>query len=157
MVQRAVKVISSQGKIFTLQQSVSSFRYLLTQQIFATDVSQKIPNCLTDCTERQKVLHRERFVKNLEKLNEVLRRVTLTPLIDKFIITDITCEKPKQKEEYCLKKIVASQRKIDMKIAAKFRDILKYDVMESNMLYNGDVTAKTREVKNYRRDTEYLT
>ena len=34
IVQRTVKVISSQGKIFTLQQSISSFRYLLTQQIF---------------------------------------------------------------------------------------------------------------------------
>ena len=102
-------------------------------------------------------MHRERFVKNLGKLNEDLHRVTLTPLIDKFIITEIICEKPKQKEEYCLEKTAASQRKTDMKIAAKLRDILKYNVMESNILYNGDVAAKTREVKNYRRDTKYLT
>ena len=39
MVQQAVKVISSQGNISTLQQSASSFRNLLTRQNFPTDVS----------------------------------------------------------------------------------------------------------------------
>ena len=51
MVQRAVKVILSHGNIFALQQSVSSFRNLLTQQNFPNDVSQKILNCLSDGTE----------------------------------------------------------------------------------------------------------
>ena len=42
-----------QGNIFNLQQLASSFRNLLTQQNFPTDVSQMNLNCLSDDTERQ--------------------------------------------------------------------------------------------------------
>ena len=99
MVQRAVKVISSQGNIFTLQQSVSSFRNLLTQQNFLTDVSQNIFNCLSDGTERYNVFQRERFVEESKKMSEIIYKVKLPLLTNKFIITDITCEKPKQKKK----------------------------------------------------------
>ena len=144
MVQRAVKVISSQGNIFTLQQSVSSFRNLLTQQNFPANVSQKILNCLSVGTERYTVFHKERFVEKSKILSEVIHKVKLPPLTDKFIITDITHEKPKQKEKSSPKEIAASERKIDIAKAkgGELRDILKYDAMESNMLYDNDVTAK---------------
>ena len=152
MVQRAVKVISSQGNIFTLQQSLSSFQNLITQQNFTTDVSQKVLNCLSDGTERYKVFHREQFVDKSKKLSEVMHKVKLPlpPLTDKFIIIDITCEKPKQKEQKCPKEIAVSQRKTDITKGKgwKLRDILKYDVMESNMLYDGDVMAKHEKSKN---------
>ena len=106
MVQRAVKVISSQGNIFTLQQSVSSLRNLLTQQNFPTDVSQKILNCLSEGTERLKVFYRERFVEKSKKLSEVIHKVKLPPLSDKFIITDIICERAKQKEKTGQRKLL---------------------------------------------------
>ena len=149
MVQQAVKVISSQGNIFTLQQSVSSFRNFLIQQNFPADVSQKSLNCLSEGTERHKFFHRERFAEKSEKLSEVIHKVKLPPLTNKFIITDITCEKSKQKEKYCPKETAASQRKIDNAKGkqGESRDILKYDVMESNMLYCIDVTAKHERSK----------
>ena len=81
-------MISSQGNCFILQQSVSLFQNLLTQQNIPTDVSQKILNCLPDGTERYKVFHREQFVEKLKKLSKVIHKVKLPP-------TDITCEKPK--------------------------------------------------------------
>ena len=74
MAQQAVKVISSQGNIFTLQQSASSFRNLLTRQNFPTDVSQKILNCLSDGAERYKVFHRGRFVEKSKNLIEVIHK-----------------------------------------------------------------------------------
>ena len=138
MAQRAVKVISSQGNIFTL-----------TQQNFPTDVSQDILNCLSDGMETYKVFRRERFVEKSKKLSEVIYKVKLQPLTDKFTITDITCEKPKQKERNCTKEIAASWRKIDIKKGkgGEQRDILKHDVTESNVLYDGDVMAKREKSK----------
>ena len=47
MVQQAVKVISFQENISTLQQSASSFGNFLTQQNFPTEVSKKILNCFS--------------------------------------------------------------------------------------------------------------
>ena len=41
-----------------------------------------------------------------------MHKVKLPHLTNKFIITDITCEKPKQKK--CLKEIAALQRKTDI-------------------------------------------
>ena len=105
---------------------------------------------LSDGRERYKVFHMERFVENSKKLSEVIHKVKLPPLTDKFIITNITCEKPKQKEKYCPKKITALQRKIDTAKgkADEFWDILKHNMTENNMFYDGDVVAKTQEVKN---------
>ena len=142
MVQSAVKVISCQGNIFTLQRSVSWFRNFLTQQNFPTDVSQKILNWY-------KVFHREQFVEKSKTLSEVMHKVKLPPLTNKFIIIDITCEKLKQKEKNCLKEIAASQRKTNIAKGkgGELRDILKYDVVESNMLYDGDVIDKHEQSK----------
>ena len=102
------------------------------QQNFPTDVSQKVLNWLFDGTERYKVFHRKQFVEESKKLSEVIHKVKLPHLNNKFIITDITCEKLKQNK--CLKEIAASQKKIDMSKARELREILKYDVMKSNML-----------------------
>ena len=149
MTQREVKVISSQGNIFNLQQPVSLFQNLLAQQNFPTDVSQKIFNCLSDGTERYNVFHRDRFVEKSKKSSEVLHKVKLPLLTNKFIITDITCEKPKHKEKNCPKEITASQRKIDIAKGkgGQLQDILKYDVMGSNMLYDADVMAEHEKSK----------
>ena len=52
----------------------------------------------------------------------------LPPLTNKFIITDITSEKSKQKEKKCPKEIAASERKINIAKGeeGELRDILKY-------------------------------
>ena len=102
---------------------------------------------MSDGTERYKVFCREGFIEKLKKLSEVIHKVKLPPLTNKFIIADIICEKPKQKEKECPKEIAASQRKIDIAKGkgGKLRDILKYDMIESNMLYDGDVMAKHKK------------
>ena len=66
-------------------------------------------------------------------MNEVRYKVKLPPLTDKFTITDITCEKPKQKEKNCPKETAASQRKIDIakENGGEVRDILKCDVRKA--------------------------
>ena len=73
-------MILSQGNIFVLLQSVSSFRSLLTLQNFLTDVSQKILNYLPDCTKIYKVFHRERFVEKKKKISKVILKFKLPPL-----------------------------------------------------------------------------
>ena len=97
-----------------------------------------------DSTERYNVFHIEQFLERSKKLSEVIYKVDLPPLANKFIIKDITCEKPKQKEENFPKKMTASQRKVDIAKGkgGELRDILKYDVMESNMPYDGGAMAK---------------
>ena len=89
------------------------------------------------------------------KTSEVIHKVKLPSLTDKFIITDITCEKSKQKEIYCPKVTAASLRKIDIaKGRGQLQDILKSDVTVSDMLYDGNVMVKhekskiTGEIKN---------
>ena len=143
MVQQAVKVIPNQENTLALQQSVSSFEILLKQQNFPTDITQKVLNCLSNGTEINKVFRRKPFVEQSKKLSEVIHKVKLAPLTNKFIITDMFCEKPKQKK--CLKEIAASQRKIDIAKGDKLRGILTYDVMECNMLYDGDVMTKLEQ------------
>ena len=103
---------------------------------------------VSDGTKRY-VFRRERFVEKSKKLSEVIHKVKLPLLTNKFIITDITCAKQKQKEKNCPKAIAASQMKIDTAKGkgGELRDILKYDVRESNMLYDGDVMAKHEKSK----------
>ena len=124
MVQQAVKVSSSQGNIFSLQQLASSFQNLLTQQNVPTGVPQKNLNCLFNGTERYKVFQRKRFGKKSKKLSEAIHNVMLPPLTNKFSITDIICEKTKQKKN-CPKEIAASQRNI-YTTKEKTRQIRRY-------------------------------
>ena len=122
---------------------------MLTRKYSPTDVSQKILNCLFDSTERYNAFHIEQFLERSKKSSEVIYKVNLPPLANKFIIKDTTCEKPKQKDKKFPKKMTASQRKVDIAKGkgAELRDILKYDVMESNMLYDGGVMAKHEKSK----------
>ena len=138
-----------QGNIFTLQQSASSFWNLLTQQNFPTDVSQMNLNCLSDDTEKDKVFHREQFIEKSKKVSKVIHKVKLPAVTDKFIITDITCKTSKKKEKNCPKEIAAFQRKIDIAKGkgGKLHNVLKYDVTESNMLYDDDIMTKHKKSK----------
>ena len=90
-------------------------------------------------------------LKIQKKISEVIRKVKLSPLTDKFIITDITCEKPKQKEKNCPKEIGASQRNIDIEKGKVGECVGKEHALQWGRY------GQTREVKNYRRDTESLT
>ena len=70
-VQGSVEVISSQGNIFILQQSVSVFQNLLTRQNFLSNVSTRIFNCFSDGTERYKITFEKPKQKEKSCPNEI--------------------------------------------------------------------------------------
>ena len=65
------------------------------------------------------------------------------------MITDTTCENPKQKEKKRSKGNCCIQKKIDIAKGkeGELRDILKCDVSETNMLCDGDVMVKYEKSK----------
>ena len=145
MVNKVLNILLPHGNMFLLNDS-PCLRNLLTQQSYQNETSTRMLNCFEDGIERYKLFRNERFVDKIKKLSHVIHKVKL-PLL--FHDDKKNVIAAKQHEANDAKENAVFQRQFDIAKAKgeNIEDILKYDLADSNMLFDGEIMAKAEKSK----------
>ena len=135
-INRVAKFITERGNPYESQQA-QKLHNVTSGQLVPEALSVRLLNYFEDGKQRYNVFRNERLVTKTKKLSETIKKVNL-PSFDRSDQTQKKSTKP------TLKKIGDAQKQIDVARARgiTLKEILCYDHLNTNILFEEDLTAK---------------